>query len=1017
MVRTFPVRLNAAHPELPLMEASAIVGSPSTAFISRVPATVGTWTITKVYAQAEYPDGTITTVEAARSAEGIWTATLPATQTSGRVKCGFSILADGIDENDEPVTGYTLGIADMAVYTRDLKVVPGFNGVAMHYFDAAPAFPKKGDVAPMDGVVKMYDGTQWVAFGSEVDLSDYYTKEETDEAIEAVAAYYITADAQGSAFATYSALVNAETYYSGGVARTLTRNDYAVVLADETHDGAEYRYIYAIADGASQGQWEAQYPIETNDYLQLDNKPSINSITLTGDKTAADLGLATIDDATLTYANLWVWTNVPSSVTVGQPVYEEARSEWTIPAVIEGESTTMYLDDSVPPTATVLDVPVTVSGEVVTMVATLTAQDYYVLGSQTDKPLATEAEAAALRTAVDGKLSKAGDTMTGGLTVPNLTVGSRDSQYQVGTGSTAEGENVSAVGMYCHAEGTNTYSSGYASHAEGFHTTATTNTGTHAEGCLTTALGEGSHAEGGNTETKNEYEHAEGRYNNSHRDADYNWGGAGNTLSATGFGSSENAKKNAVETMQDGKTYIYGIGGYDGTNPNTTGVKDLATAVNDKADKATSPTAGNIATLTATGGLADGGVDVATTLRYALGTTITASSVMADRTCNSVIAAANNTADILLSFPPATTGKARDFVTLITNNTGNTGDITFVMPSGATVYGDAFTTPCGSGETWLYSFTEVAPNKFFSKAQQAIDPFAPKYWGLYFEAEEDGVVINMTRAGVSVPTTTLETSTDGETWTTFDTTGSGTTPITLANVGDRVYFRAGSGGNTYFGSANQYGHTFTISKRCGAHGNIMSLLDANGENLTTLTDGNTFCRLFDGCTKLTSAPALPATALKAYCYYYMFNGCTSLVTPPELPATNLYPYQDPASACYQGMFSGCTSLEIAPALPATTLSPNCYNEMFQNCSALTYAPDLPATSRAQNCYNAMYYNCSSLSRIHIAFTSWGYNGEVNNWVFGVAASGTLYCPAALGTNETIDRSVNRCPANWTVVNI
>ena len=147
MIRSFEVKLNAAHPELPLFEASAIVGSPSTAFIRRVPATVGTWTITKVYAQAEYPDGTITTVEAAKGAEGVWTATLPATQTSGRVRCGFTVLADGIDENDEPVTGYTLGIADMAVYTRDLVVQPGTSAVVMKYFDTAPTPAKKGDVA------------------------------------------------------------------------------------------------------------------------------------------------------------------------------------------------------------------------------------------------------------------------------------------------------------------------------------------------------------------------------------------------------------------------------------------------------------------------------------------------------------------------------------------------------------------------------------------------------------------------------------------------------------------------------------------------------------------------------------------------------------------------------------------------------------------------------------------------------------------------------------------------------
>jgi hypothetical protein len=54
------------------------------------------------------------------------------------------------------------------------------------------------------------------------------------------------------------------------------------------------------------------------------------------------------------------------------------------------------------------------------------------------------------------------------------------------------------------------------------------------------------------------------------------------------------------------------------------------------------------------------------------------------------------------------------------------------------------------------------------------------------------------------------------------------------------------------------------------------------------------------------------------CYYYMFNGCTSLTQAPALPATELADY------CYEGMFASCTSLTQAPALPAEILAENCY---------------------------------------------------------------------------------------------
>lgn len=86
-------------------------------------------------------------------------------------------------------------------------------------------------------------------------------KEWVDQEIDRVAAYYITSDAQGNPFQTRAALLNAETYYSGGSPRTPTRNDYAIVLADESHDNAEWRYIYSENDQGV-GVWEAQYPVE-----------------------------------------------------------------------------------------------------------------------------------------------------------------------------------------------------------------------------------------------------------------------------------------------------------------------------------------------------------------------------------------------------------------------------------------------------------------------------------------------------------------------------------------------------------------------------------------------------------------------------------------------------------------------------------------------------------------------------------------------------------------------------------
>ena len=64
--------------------------------------------------------------------------------------------------------------------------------------------------------------------------------------------------------------------------------------------------------------------------------------------------------------------------------------------------------------------------------------------------------------------------------------------------------------------------------------------------------------------------------------------------------------------------------------------------------------------------------------------------------------------------------------------------------------------------------------------------------------------------------------------------------------------------------------------------------------------------------------------------------------------------------CFKSMFEGCTSLTHAPALPATTVAEGAYRSMFKGCTGLTAAPELPATSVEQYGYNSMFMNCTSL---------------------------------------------------------
>lgn len=136
-------------------------------------------------------------------------------------------------------------------------------------------------------------------------------------------------------------------------------------------------------------------------------------------------------------------------------------------------------------------------------------------------------------------------------------------------------------------------------------------------------------------------------------------------------------------------------------------------------------------------------------------------------------------------------------------------------------------------------------------------------------------------------------------------------------------------------------------------GDIRTLIDYTAHDAVA-TGNCSFISLFKGCSVLTSAPKLPATALKNSCYRQMFEGCTALTQAPVLPATEL---QD---LCYYSMFKGCTALTQAPNLPATELKDNCYSWMFSGCTELTQAPTLSAKVLEWYCYRNMFESCKSL---------------------------------------------------------
>lgn len=95
-------------------------------------------------------------------------------------------------------------------------------------------------------------------------------KDFVNSSLNSITAFYITKNANGDQFNDKSELDSATKFYSGGEVRIPTRNDYCIVLEDETKDNATTRYIY------QNGQWEFQYVVNETP-LTSEQVKAINS--------------------------------------------------------------------------------------------------------------------------------------------------------------------------------------------------------------------------------------------------------------------------------------------------------------------------------------------------------------------------------------------------------------------------------------------------------------------------------------------------------------------------------------------------------------------------------------------------------------------------------------------------------------------------------------------------------------------------------------------------------------------
>lgn len=258
---------------------------------------------------------------------------------------------------------------------------------------------------------------------------------------------------------------------------------------------------------------------------------------------------------------------------------------------------------------------------------------------------------------------------------------------------------------------------------------------------------------------------------------------------------------------------------------------------------------------------------------------------------------------------------------------------------------------------------------------------------LTFEILSDGNVVWKAHTGSN--TKTIQYSKNGGEWTSITSTSAGVSIPVVS--GDTVQFR---GDNTQYGDRL---NSSNINTFCGTtvqynvYGNIMSLINSTnfvGIDLPSGVPAN-FTELFGG-TQVVNAEnlMLPSNNINQITYLFMFRDCTSLIKAPKVigSSSTVFTYNSTYNYALKGMFINCRSLTTAPELPAPTVKQFCYEGMFENCSSLNYI------------------KCLATGTV-----TWQL---VNNWVIGVAATGTFVTPST----TTWGSGNSGIPSGWTRVN-
>lgn len=219
---------------------------------------------------------------------------------------------------------------------------------------------------------------------------------------------------------------------------------------------------------------------------------------------------------------------------------------------------------------------------------------------------------------------------------------------------------------------------------------------------------------------------------------------------------------------------------------------------------------------------------------------------------------------------------------------------------------------------------------------------------LCFTANTAGSTVKLTKTG-SPTVVSLETSTDGSTWTDYTIWNT----ITLSNIWDKVYMRNKSNTVTGFSTSSSDYYQFVMSGSINASGECGYLLCKNN---TDTASSHCFQFLFQNQTSLVMPPKLSFTSMAWHCFWTMFSWCSNLIAIHNLPIITL------SAGCYQRMYNWCSKIKLSSTqtweyqteyrIPTTwtgTAWVNSLNEMFTDTWwTKTWTPSINTTYYTSN---------------------------------------------------------------------